>query len=81
MLDPLGELTEGLVAWSELTPSVADTNDGAAVKAIGGQALALHPAAMNEIVFAGTSKPMLGTAKLVFGVGHGVSGSCCVSWF
>jgi hypothetical protein len=79
MLDPLRQFTEVLIAWSQLTPSVANADDRAAIKAIVRQTLALHPTAVNEIVFAGAAKPVLRAAFLGRGVSHmRLAGVSCV---
>jgi len=46
----IGDVAQACVTGRQLGPGVADPNDGPAVEGILGQALALHPAAMNEAV-------------------------------
>jgi hypothetical protein len=43
------------IAGSKFRPSIADTNDGTAIKGLIGQALTFHPATMNKRILTGTA--------------------------
>jgi hypothetical protein len=53
----LSEATQMRVAWRELGPGIANSDDGAAVKNVGRVALILHPAAMHKGILARATKP------------------------
>jgi hypothetical protein len=61
-LHMLGEIAEVPVAVGQFRPGVADADHRPAVEHFRHEALALHPAARNEAVFAGAGEP-LGTAQ------------------
>ena len=58
-LDLLSQCAEMRVAGCELTEGVANTDDGAAIKLIVRNALALDPAAVGKAVAVLTTKPLL----------------------
>jgi len=72
--DAFGEGAEMRIAGSELGPGVADTDDRAAVENVWREALVLHPAAVDESVFAVTGEPLGGAECFIFS-GHECSGA------
>jgi hypothetical protein len=57
------------IAWSELGPSIANTNYWlVSLEEVMGKSLVFHPGAIDESVFSGASVPLL-AAKFLFGHG------------
>ena len=68
-LHMIGDLAQMRVAGGQLRPGVADADHRPPVEQVGGKALVLHPAAVDEIAFVFAPEPFLG-AQLVLS-GHG----------